>query len=92
MLNITLQNAMTYIGLIIFAGTVANCTIIAPLKSSIDQLQKSVDELKNLVAEVTARVACQETKIARLEEAIIANRRRIDRIERVCEDRANYGE
>lgn len=63
-MNITLENAMVYIGIITFAMTLAKMLVITPLKDAISRLEIAIEKLGAQLARIDERVDKQSERIA----------------------------
>lgn len=73
-MNITMENAATYIGIITFACLIVKYVVIAPLQSAIQQLQQTVKDLNDNINDQRERLAKVESSASsahhRLDEHI----------------------
>ncbi|MCC8056451.1 hypothetical protein [Cloacibacillus sp.] len=79
-MNITLENAMVYIGIITFAMTLAKMLVITPLKDAISRLEVAIEKLGAQLARIDERVDKQSERIAVVERDVKSAHRRIDDI------------
>lgn len=84
-MHITLENVGAYIGIIVFAGSFVNYMVMLPLRTEIKGLQEAITRLERTITEVERKNAIHETRITRLEEAVVSAHKRVDRLEKICD-------
>lgn len=80
-MEITMGNAMVYIGIITFSVTVLKCLIINPLDAAIKSLNDSVRSLKECIKVMESNLLSQNIRITRVEESCVSGHHRISRLE-----------
>lgn len=85
LVNITLENISVYIGIIVFAGSLVNYMVMLPLRAEIKGLQEAIIRLEKTIFAVEKKNANHETRITRIEEAVVSAHKRVDRLEKICD-------
>lgn len=83
---ISMENALVYIGIIMFVVTTIRCFLIAPIKEGMEEMRMAIQSLQGSIRELGSIINEQSNRITIVEQQAKAMHYRLDRVEAHAKD------